>query len=167
MLVADTSAVLEALAAHQSPAGIDRAPRRGRRPPRATPHRHRDAPCTPPHEHRTTRSATTVLKTPAATSPSLALVRYGHQPLSDRVWELRHNVTALRRYLHRARRGSRRSAHHLRRPSRIGPGPRRTDRAIQHLIHIAPSGHLGGGERQSPKWTHGRAESERANNSRA
>jgi predicted nucleic acid-binding protein len=25
---------------------------------------------------------------------SLALVRYSHQPLSDRVWELRHNVTA-------------------------------------------------------------------------
>src|ERR1700722_17512397 len=24
----------------------------------------------------------------------LALVRYTHQPLSDRVWELRHNVTA-------------------------------------------------------------------------
>jgi predicted nucleic acid-binding protein len=93
MLVVDTSAVLEALAAHDAvPELIERLAGDG---DLHGPHLidtevlHALRRMTINHEISDERAADA-----RSDFAELTLVRYPHQPLSDRVWELRHNLTA-------------------------------------------------------------------------
>jgi predicted nucleic acid-binding protein len=93
VLVADTSAVLEAIAALDAPPGlIERLAEDG---DLHAPHLI-DTELL--HALRRMSIAGQISDERAEDARSdfaeLALVRYRHQPLSDRVWELRHNVTA-------------------------------------------------------------------------
>jgi predicted nucleic acid-binding protein len=93
VLVADTSAVLEAIAALDAPPGlIERLAEDG---DLHAPHLI-DTELL--HALRRMSIAGQISDERAEDARSdfaeLALVRYRHQPLNDRVWELRHNVTA-------------------------------------------------------------------------
>lgn len=93
MLVVDTSAVLQALAAHDPAPGL-------------VEHLARDGDLHGPHlidtevlhalRRMTMNGAISDERAMDARSDfaELTLVRYPHQPLSDRVWALRHNLTA-------------------------------------------------------------------------
>jgi predicted nucleic acid-binding protein len=93
VLVVDTSAVLAALAARDPVPGlVERLARDG---DLHGPHLI-DTEVLHALRRMTTRKAISDARAADARSDfaELKLVRYPHQPLSDRVWELRHNLTA-------------------------------------------------------------------------
>lgn len=93
MLVIDTSAALEALAAHDpAPGLIERLARDG---DLHAPHLI-DTEVLHALRRMTARGAISDERAADARSDfeELSFVRYPHQPLNDRVWQLRHNVTA-------------------------------------------------------------------------
>jgi predicted nucleic acid-binding protein len=93
VLVVDTSAILEVLAAHDPTPGLV-----GRLTADSDLHAPHLIDTELLHALRRMRVSRTISEERAADARSdlaeLTIVRYPHHPLSDRVWDLRHNLTA-------------------------------------------------------------------------